>query len=101
MCEQMKLLRAGLDERKIPWQDQSEDGICPMERTKFEINGFSWSVIHGYGSYGGFFPGSRDAGLLEVMTSAYNGGDPVGWLMAGQVLQMIDELQEENHAKVY
>lgn len=63
-----------------------------MERTKFMANGCEWSVIHGYGSYGGFNHFDPDAGLLEVMAQCVNDGNPVGWLTAEQVLKMVDEI---------
>ena len=90
---EMEKLRSLLDEAGIEWRDESEmeDFAGPgtyMERTKFEYKGEPWSVIHGYGSYGGYDCYSRDEGLLEVM-KGYPDGDQTGFLTAAQAMKMI------------
>jgi len=90
---EMEKLRSLLDEAGIEWRDESEmeDFAGPgtyMERTKFEYKGEPWSVIHGYGSYGGYNCHSRDEGLLEVM-KGYPDGDQTGFLTAAQAMKMI------------
>ena len=108
MCEEMKKLRKELDRMGVKWKDVSSitpetvieemvsKGIdrayadTTMFRTHFEYGGYKFSVIHGYGSYGGkdAFTG-HDSGLLECMTEAINGGEPVGFLTASEVLNIM------------
>ena len=110
MCEEMKKLRKELDRMGVKWRDVSSitpetvidemvsKGIervyadTTMFRTHFEYGGYKFSVIHGYGSYGGkdAFTG-HDSGLLECMTEAVNGGEPVGCLTASEVLNIMAE----------
>lgn len=109
MCEEMKKLRAMLTARGIEWKDVSsimpdeviqrriELGIdkyladITMYRTHFETGGNKYSVIYGYGSYGGYNPfNGDDPRLLECMTSALNGGEPVGGMTAYDVMDVID-----------
>lgn len=109
ICEEMKKLRQLLDERGIEWKDASaivpdkvikkiiECGIdkyhadSTVYRTHFEVDGNNYSVIYGYGTYGGYDPFSGDdPGLLECMTSALNAGEPVGGMTAGDVLDVVD-----------
>ena len=90
MTAEMIRLRKLLTALGIEWRDQSEDFYLPLDRTKFMINGFEWSVIHGYGSYGGYdFYSNIDRGLLELMTSCVNNGDPIGYLTADDVLDYV------------
>lgn len=109
MCEEMEKLREMLTERGIKWEDASsitpdeviqrciEHGIdkyhadSTMYRTHFEAGGNKYSVVYGYGSYGGYDPfNGDDPGLLECMTSTLNGGEPVGGMTAGDVMDVID-----------
>jgi len=88
VCEEMQKLRDGLDERKIPWKDLTDKDALWICRTHFWIKGDRWSVVHGYGSYGGFSIFEKDKQLLECM---YGGNEPDGWLTADEVLKMVDE----------
>ena len=110
ICEEMKKLRDALTERGIAWEDKSslvsetyisevmEMGIprkyadVSIFRTHFEINGNKWSVINGYGTYGGYdaFTG-KNYGMLECMASCVNNGEPVGNLTAAAVMQMVEQ----------
>lgn len=99
MCEEMKKLREMLTERGIEWKDVSsiEHGIdkyhadSTIYRTHFETGGFKYSVIYGYGTYGGYDPFNGDnPGLLECMTSELNDGCPVGYMTAQDVINVID-----------
>ena len=109
MCDEMKKLRELLSERDIPWEDKS--CICPSDfilesvsrgvpynyadlpiyRTRFTVCGHRFSVIHGYGTYGGYdaFTGV-DNGRLEVMSDLTN--EPVGDVDADFVIKMVDNL---------
>lgn len=90
MTEEMRKLRQMLDEREIEYTDASNEGFLPMTRTHFTYEGNFWSVIHGYGSYGGYSQFNDDEGLLELMTNAVNGGDPVGHLTAEEVIEYME-----------
>ncbi len=90
MTEEMETFRDLLDEEQIEWEDVSEFGSYPICRTHFKYRGFKWSVIHGYGTYGGRDPlTNKDTGLLELMSNAVNDGDPVGWLTAEQAMDYV------------
>ena len=88
VCEEMQKLRDGLDERKIPWKDLTDQDNLWICRTHFLIKGDRWSVIHGYGSFGGFNSFEEDKQLLECMCGE---NEPIGWLTADEVLKMVDE----------
>ena len=110
MCKEMIKLRQELDRKGIKWRDVSSitpeilidemvsKGIdrlyadTTMFRTHFEYGGYKYSVVYGYGSYGGkdAFTG-HDGGLLECMTEAFNGGEPVGCLTAAEVLNIMEQ----------
>ena len=109
MCCEMKKLRKLLTERGISWKDASSTstdeairhniaiGIdkayadSTMYRTHFETGGYKYSVIYGYGSYGGYDPcNGADDGLLECMTGALNGGEPVGGMTAEDIMRVVD-----------
>lgn len=110
MCDEMKKLRKELDKRGIHWKDVSSimpecvidemvsKGIdrvyadSTIFRTHFEYGGYKFSVIYGYGTYGGksAFTG-HDSGLLECMTEKVNGGEPVGHLTAADVIAIVEQ----------
>lgn len=98
MTDQMIKLREMLDAEKITWHDASEPrtDIFAIDRTHFTYRGYDWSVIHGYGTYGGVSMWGRkeDEGLLEMMTNATNGGEPIGFLTAEEVMEYV---RGENH----
>lgn len=97
ITEEMQKLRDWLDANNISWEDMSKDSkVCSywMCRTKFEIGGYYWSVIHGYGSYGGFSHYNSDCGALELMCNAINSGEPVGFLSAQNVIEYISSIEE-------
>ena len=106
MCNEMEKLRKQLDKRNIPWEDKST--ICPEEhialqirfgvepnyadttvyRTHFSYKNTSFSVVNGYGTYGGYDPDEgKNKGLLEV--AAGTEGEIKGWLTAEQVMDLI------------
>ena len=94
VCEEMKKLREGLTKRGIKWNDMTQYGppgheelwIC---RTKFEYHGNMWSVIHGFGTYGGFSHFVHDCGKLELRVGLY--GEPIGRLTAAEVFKLMDK----------
>ena len=94
MKTEMEKFRSLLDEAGIEWWDDSEmDHFAGpdtyMERTKFEYRGSDWSVIHGFGSYGGYDRISKDKGLLELLSSAAGDGSPIGYLTARQAMKLV------------
>lgn len=108
MCDEMIKLRKKLDEIGIAWQDNSystpenvveelvrlghERQYCDVTiyRTHFIINDVRYSVINGYGTYGGYDPFlDKNDGLLEVMTETLNGGDPIGYMTADDLIKTI------------
>lgn len=93
IVEEMKKLRGYLDEHKIQWTDASSQNCSFwMCRTHFILRKNHWSVINGFGSYGGFSTFSpKNEGLLELMTSEVNGGEPVGHLTADEVIRYMEE----------
>ncbi len=103
VCNEMQQLRKFLDEKNIPWEDASDDmtrtkdftvWIC---RTHFEYKGRKYSVANGFGTYGGWFgfnPGNTEKenmGLLELYDWQH---DPHGWLMAEDVMKLIEKGEE-------
>lgn len=90
ITKEMQLLREMLDKEGIEWEDASEFRMFPVERTRFNHRGYKWSVIHGYGTYGGFNRHStKDPGLLELMSHAVDNGLPHGWLTAKEVIAYV------------
>lgn len=112
LCKEMKKLRQSLTEKGIEWHDAStiysEELIenlikitgqerqwfdCTIYRTHFDINGVHYSVINGYGTWGGFEPcENKNHGLLECMVGD---NDPIGWLSADDVINKIEGIVHE------
>jgi len=96
---EMVRLRSDLDMLGIEWKDQSsvipeDHWIC---RTWFWINHNKWSVIHGYGTYGGYsYWLDRDDMRLELTTSTQNGGEPIGYLTAKEIIELVKEELEKS-----
>ena len=105
LCEEMKKLRKLLTEKGIEWHDEStiytEDFIGMIKstmpyfvdnsiyRTHFDIDGIHYSVINGFGTYGGFdLIERKNYGLLECMI---DDNEPVGWLSANNIMDMISK----------
>lgn len=91
VCKEMQALRDWLDKEGIAWEDKSADyGETWICRTHFWVGGNKWSVINGYGSYGGYDPLlDRDERLLECMRSEMD--EPEGWLTAADVIKMMED----------
>ena len=96
VCDEMQKLRDKLDANNIPWEDAStkdsgsKDVDWWMCRTHFQYKGHGWSVIHGYGSYGGINPyGDMSGQLLEVMSDAL-GGEPEGYCIADYIWDLME-----------
>lgn len=95
MVEEMTKLRKLLTEHGIEWHDSSTppEYTIQIDRTHFDYKGFNWSVINGFGSYGGIgiFRDKKNMGLLELMSAAVNDGEPIGYLTAEQAIKLILE----------
>lgn len=105
VCKEMQKLRKTLDIMGIEWIDRSEEwqatdyfdllniknyGIC---RTHFDYNGKHYSVINGYGSFGGYDGFDKEnKNLLEIMLP---NNDVIGYLTAKEVLEIIEENKNE------
>lgn len=90
-CEEMIKLRQALDERGVKWYDGTDYGTISICRTHTRVNGKMWSIVHGYGTYGGFNVHTlTDAGLLEAWDmETYS--SPVGFLTAAEVIKLMFE----------
>lgn len=92
IVDEMKKLRKYLDDHNIHWREVSHDTpdwwIC---RTHFEYKGFNWSVVNGYGTYGGIVPGTEiNHNKLELMVECVDDNEPIGWLTAEDVIGYIE-----------
>ena len=92
MVEEMVRLRTLLDQNGISWVDKSTRLTYPKElgfddifisRTHFDFRNYHWSAINGCGTYG------EEEGLIELMSNAVNGGEPIGYLTADEVMNLV------------
>lgn len=91
-CPEMQKFRAMLDRRGIEWEDRSENGFCPIVRTHFWYKDNLWSVIHGYGSFGGYDSlTGQDSQLLEVYDFGMSKDGSWGLLTAEEAEKLIFE----------
>ena len=85
--EEMAKLRTTLTAMGVHWYDDTETFPMGMDmdfsiyRTKYKYKGSEYSVICGYGTYGG------DEGLLEVWISRK--GEPTGYHTADDIIAMM------------
>lgn len=87
MTKEMQLLRQMLEENGIPYKDNSQGEPLPITRTYFSYNGNQYSVVHGYGTFGGWDGfNQKDKGLLEMME---NRDDPIGYLKAEAIMKYV------------
>ena len=96
MVEEMTRLRELLTKQGIKWHDASTPKGYPIkiDRTHFDYRGYEYSVINGFGTYGGFaylHEDKKNKGLLELMSGAVNDGEPVGFLTAEQAMKLVLE----------
>lgn len=90
MVDEMIKLRKLLTLYGIEWHDASENFPLQIDRTHFDYKGYKWSVINGYGTYGGFgIFSDKNMGLLELISAAVNDGEPIGYLTASQVITFV------------
>lgn len=96
-CYELNKLKTYLDKHEIKYVIKSdpETAHYRIERVHFNINGYKWSVIHGYGTYGGFDPFTgEDKGLLELYTTQIQ-PDPFGCLTCTEVIDLIESYRGE------
>ena len=88
MTNEMIKLRDLLDYHNIPWEDYSDPDFLNyrIDRTKFHIKHNYYSVVHGFGTYGGWNQHQRDYGLLEMQI---NSEEPMGWMTAEDVIAIV------------
>lgn len=89
-CEEMTKLRSYLDNHDIKWVDASDERVC---RTKYWHNGILYSVINGYGTYGGIDgcdPKEVNECFLECWSVPF-GDEPAGWLKADDIVKKMEE----------
>lgn len=101
MCEEMLTLRELLDVLHIDWTDDSDpitaDRIafnhCYIYRTHFNYNGDDYSVIYGFGTYGGWgrWLNKEDPKLLELMI---NNEAPTGCMTAADIIWIMQNRSE-------
>lgn len=94
---EMERLRMLLDYNGYDWYDKSDNKIPEMaiERTHLYFGEVLCSIIHGYGTYGGYntYTG-HDEGLLELMCEKVNGGEPIGELTADEAIVIIEGIRQ-------
>lgn len=93
MVEEMIKLREKLDDLKIEWVDKSfkskfkMGGKVYIDRIHFDYNDKHYSVINGYGTYGGYgINSNKNEGLLEMMIDS---NAPEGYLTADKVIEKL------------
>lgn len=99
ICEEMNKLRTALDKIGVEWVDASEEwklfdlDTCIKDyyicRTHFNYNNKKYSVINGYGSFGGYDMFANDnKGFLEIR---FPNGEVEGYLTAADIIKIIKE----------
>lgn len=96
MVKEMERLRVLLDTEGVEWEDASDAGeYCQISRTHFMYRGQKWSVIHGYGTYGGL---DSTTGVDSKLLEAWNFKDePIGFLTAEEVMEYVRGTSSERH----
>ena len=93
LCKQMQQLRYLLDKKNIEWEDDTEveNNHIWISRTYFTYKNNNYSVINGFGTYGGIsYVEGKNHGLLELMCPGVNNGEPLGWLTAEECIKVIE-----------
>lgn len=96
MVTEMVKLRDKLTELGIDWNDKStKSELYKIDRTHFYYNGYHWSAINGFGTYGGLDVITNvNKGFIELMSNAINNGEPVGYLRADDVINYLHEVDQ-------
>ena len=100
ICPEMLKLRERLDDMQIDWIDESDPLTertaledCRIFRTHFWYSSDKYSVVYGFGTYGGWnrFTDGADPKLLELMI---NSEEPTGWRTADDIIKIMKERSE-------
>lgn len=87
-CPELEKLKTWLDGQGIKYTcPDTDDDPFSIARVHFSIRKTRYSVIHGYGTYGGEYCYDADRGLLELMVGEK---DPVGYLTAEEVIEIVN-----------
>ena len=91
MCKEMKKLRKYLTDNGIEWYDDTSiSATWWMVRTKYKYKGREFSVINGFGSFGGYTSfTNKNMGKLELII---DGEEPIGYLSAEDVVEIMNEM---------
>ena len=87
MVPEMYRFRNLLEQNNIEWIDKSDEGF--IDRTHFYYRNYFFSVVNGYGTYGGSDIFGINKGLLELMSNCFNGGEPIGYLTADEAIEIV------------
>lgn len=98
ICPEMLKLREELDKMQIDWTDESDSlteytalDDCRIFRTHFWYNADKYSVVYGFGTYGGWGRFQDDPRLLELMV---NNEEPTGYHTAEDIIRIMQERTE-------
>lgn len=99
MTEEMTKLRQMLLAKNIDYIDRSDPKTIlvnyRIDRTHFFVKGAKthfFSVVHGFGTYGGYSTHGKDKKLLEVQIDHK---DPIGFQTAEDVMKMVEKYQSK------
>jgi hypothetical protein len=88
VCEEMKKFMKLLDERGIPYHDNSEAFDEERFICRVHADDNSFSCINGFGTHGGFLYNPKEnPGLLELWIEHQ---EPMGYLTAEDAIQGIE-----------
>lgn len=95
ICNEMKKFRELLDQNEIEWIDASkaldtEMYICRTHPKNHE----RWSVVNGFGTYGGYFFNEKNEGRLEVMID----DKVIGHLNAEKAYMLVEAIEWSERA---
>ena len=95
IVEEMKKFRELLNENKIEWIDDSEamDTELYICRTHPK-NHKRWSVVNGFGTYGGYSMWEKNEGLLEAMID----DKVIGHLNAEKAYMLVEAIEGSERA---
>lgn len=90
IIDEMKKFRELLDKNGIEWVDDSEE----LDTEKYICrthpkNHKRWSVINGFGTYGGYGLNEKNEGLLEVMLD----GEILGYCKATESYKLVETIE--------
>lgn len=95
ICDEMKKFRELLDQNQIEWVDDSKEldterYICRTHPKNHK----RWSVVNGFGTYGGYDFDKKNEGLLEVMLD----GDIIEYCKAEESYKLVEIVEWSERA---